>query len=132
MAGRTGRRFRQRLALSNVVVVPDAQFRQGFLPCYIATPSACGSNPGQYVTVRNLRTGMLPSPITSGPPRTARNSPRTACRRGPPTPSVIPLKRRGSHGPDGNSRGRALSTASDEGQERNSGGRRDRHSRPHG
>ncbi|HEY6328508.1 MAG TPA: carboxypeptidase-like regulatory domain-containing protein, partial [Blastocatellia bacterium] len=52
--------FRQRLALSNIVAVPDAQFRLGLLPCYIATPSACGSNPGQYVTVPNLRTGMLP------------------------------------------------------------------------
>src|SRR5262249_19016832 len=26
----------------------------------LATPTACGSNPGQYVTVPNLRTGMLP------------------------------------------------------------------------
>jgi hypothetical protein len=41
-------------------VVPDAQFGQGLLPCYIATPSACGSNPGQYVTVPNLKKGMLP------------------------------------------------------------------------
>jgi len=52
--------FRQRLALSNVAVVPDAQMRQGLLPCYLATPTACGSNPGQYVTVPNLKTGMLP------------------------------------------------------------------------
>src|SRR3989442_6265098 len=52
--------FRQRLALSNVAVVPDAQLRQGLLPCYLATPAACGSNPGQYVTVPNLKTGMLP------------------------------------------------------------------------
>src|SRR2546428_11253170 len=52
--------FRQRLALSSVAVVPDAQMRQGLLPCYLATPTACGSNPGQYVTVPNLKTGMLP------------------------------------------------------------------------
>ncbi len=52
--------FRQRLAVSNVAVVPDAQMRQGLLPCYLATPAACGSNPGQYVTVPNLKTGMLP------------------------------------------------------------------------
>src|SRR5205823_6571094 len=52
--------FRQRLALSNVAVVPDAQMRQGLLSCYLATPTACGSNPGQYVTVPNLKTGMLP------------------------------------------------------------------------
>ena len=52
--------FRQRLAVSNVAVVPDAQVRQGLLPCYLATPAGCGSNPGQYVTVPNLKTGMLP------------------------------------------------------------------------
>jgi len=52
--------FRQRLALSSVAIVPDSQVRQGLLPCYLATPTACGSNPGQYVTVPNLKTGMLP------------------------------------------------------------------------
>ena len=52
--------FRQRLAVSNVAIVPDAQMRQGLLPCYLATPAGCGSNPGQYVTVPNLKTGMLP------------------------------------------------------------------------
>ena len=52
--------FRQRLALSSVAVVPDLQMRQGLLPCYLATPTGCGSNPGQYVTVPNLKTGMLP------------------------------------------------------------------------
>src|SRR5882672_5060426 len=52
--------FRQRLAVSNVSFVPDAQVRQGLLPCYLATPAGCGSNPGQYVTVPNLKTGMLP------------------------------------------------------------------------
>jgi hypothetical protein len=52
--------FRQRLALSNVAVVPDSQVRQGLLPCYLATPGACGSNPGQYVTAPNLKSGMLP------------------------------------------------------------------------
>src|SRR5205807_4610493 len=52
--------FRQRLALSSVAVVPDLQMRQGLLPCYLAPPTACGSTPGQYVTVPNLKTGMLP------------------------------------------------------------------------
>jgi Carboxypeptidase regulatory-like domain len=56
--------FRQRLATSSVAFVPDAQMRQGLLPCYLAYPTtsttACGSNPGQYVTVPNLKTGMLP------------------------------------------------------------------------
>src|SRR5215467_14335203 len=52
--------FRQRLGKSSVAVVPDAQMRQGLLPCYIATPTACGSNPGQYVSVPNLKAGMLP------------------------------------------------------------------------
>src|SRR5262249_6410147 len=52
--------FRERLALSNVAVVPDAQLRQGLLPCYLATPAACGANPGQYVTAPNLKFGMLP------------------------------------------------------------------------
>src|SRR5213594_2084642 len=55
--------FRQRLALSSNAIVPDLQFRQGLLPCYLAnptTPAACGSNPGQYVTAPNLKTGMLP------------------------------------------------------------------------
>src|SRR5467141_925638 len=52
--------FRQRLAVSNVSIVPDAQMRQGLLPCYLATPAGCGSNPGQYVTVPNLKAGMLP------------------------------------------------------------------------
>src|SRR3989441_4176763 len=55
--------FRQRLATSSVAVVPDARMRQGFLPCYLAyptTPTACGSSPGEYVTVPNLKTGMLP------------------------------------------------------------------------
>jgi hypothetical protein len=52
--------FRQRLATSSVAVVPDTQMRQGQLPCYLATPGACGSNPGQYVTPPNFKAGMLP------------------------------------------------------------------------
>src|SRR5262245_34816298 len=34
--------FRQRLALSSNAIVPDLQFRQGLLPCYLGTPTACG------------------------------------------------------------------------------------------
>jgi hypothetical protein len=52
--------FRQRLGVSSVAIVPDAQVRQGLLPCYLATPAACGSNPGQFVAVPNLKPGMLP------------------------------------------------------------------------
>ncbi len=55
--------FRERLGKSSKAIVPDLQFRQGLLPCYLAnptTPVACGSNPGQYVTVPNLKSGMLP------------------------------------------------------------------------
>ena len=52
--------FRQRLATSSVAVVPDASARLGLLPCYIATPNACGSNPSQFVAVPNLQRGMLP------------------------------------------------------------------------
>jgi hypothetical protein len=42
--------FRQRLAVSNVSVVPDAQARQGLLP----------NASGQYVQVANLNRAMLP------------------------------------------------------------------------
>src|SRR5262249_34676470 len=52
--------FRERLAKSNQVIVPDAQVRLGLLPCYLATPTACGSSPGQFVTAPNLKAGMLP------------------------------------------------------------------------
>ncbi len=52
--------FRQRWVNSAATAVPDAFARQGMLPCYIATPAACGSNASQYVTVPNLKPGMLP------------------------------------------------------------------------
>src|SRR2546428_4992507 len=52
--------YRQRWAKSAATAVPDAFARQGMLPCYIATPAACGSNASQYVTVPNLKPGMLP------------------------------------------------------------------------
>ena len=53
--------FRERLAVSSVAFVPDAQARQGLMPCYIvnAAPNAC-PNRGAYVPVTNLKTGMLP------------------------------------------------------------------------
>src|SRR5437667_902560 len=52
--------FRERLAVSSVAFVPDAQARQGLMPCYIvnAAPNAC-PNRGAYVPVTNLKTGML-------------------------------------------------------------------------
>jgi hypothetical protein len=52
--------FQQRWANSAATAVPDANARQGMLPCYMATPAACGSNPNQFVTVPNLKPGMLP------------------------------------------------------------------------
>src|SRR5207249_8262482 len=52
--------FQQRWVNSAATAVPDGFARQGMLPCYMATPTACGSNPGQYVTVPNLKAGMLP------------------------------------------------------------------------
>src|SRR6202012_1549894 len=52
--------FRQSLATSAVAVVPDAQARQGMLPCYIVKPAAGCANPSTYVPVTNLKAGMLP------------------------------------------------------------------------
>jgi hypothetical protein len=52
--------FQQRWANSAATAVPDANARKGMLPCYMATPTACGSNPSQFVTVPNLKQGMLP------------------------------------------------------------------------
>lgn len=53
--------FRERLAVSSVAIVPDAQARLGFLPCYIVNPAAnaCADR-SAYVPVTNLKTGMLP------------------------------------------------------------------------
>jgi hypothetical protein len=52
--------FRQSLSTSVVTPVPDALARQGMLPCYIANPAGgCGTAPGAYVRVPNLKTGML-------------------------------------------------------------------------
>src|SRR3989449_2903774 len=52
--------FQQRWANSAATSVPDAFARQGMMPCYIATPAACGPNTSlqsqsQYVTVPNLK-----------------------------------------------------------------------------
>src|SRR5438309_8980776 len=55
--------FRERWNVPNVANVPDAQARLGNLPCYIAngtTGGVCSSNPGAYVTVPKLASGMLP------------------------------------------------------------------------
>jgi hypothetical protein len=52
--------FQQRWVNSAATAVPDQFARQGMLPCYMATPTACGSNASQYVTVPNLKPGMLP------------------------------------------------------------------------
>src|SRR5437016_69487 len=53
--------FRERLAVSSVAIVPDAQARQGFMPCYIVNTAANACpNRGAYVPVTNLKTGMLP------------------------------------------------------------------------
>src|SRR3984885_1117089 len=53
--------FRQSLSTSSVNPVPDALARQGMLPCYIANPvGGCAGKPGAYVTVPNLKMGILP------------------------------------------------------------------------
>src|SRR5207248_1397076 len=66
--------FQQRLAQSTRAIYPDAQSRQGLLPCYLAFPNAQGSctDRGAYVSVPNLQRGMLPFanyfwPVPSGP-----------------------------------------------------------------
>src|SRR5947199_1637490 len=60
--------FTQRLAQSTRGIYPDAQSRQGLLPCYLATPSACPASApfaarAGLVTVPNLKPGMLPYAI---------------------------------------------------------------------
>src|SRR6266581_1834417 len=58
--------FQQRLAQSTRGIYPDALSRQGLLPCYLATPSACPAVSAHFaaraglVTVPNLKPGMLP------------------------------------------------------------------------
>ena len=56
--------FRQRLGISSVAVVPNAQARQGLLPCNLAYagPNVANACPdlGAYVPVPNLQRGMLP------------------------------------------------------------------------
>src|SRR5205809_1847359 len=57
--------FQQRLAQSTRAIYPDLQSRQGLLPCYLATPSACPAGApfaarAAYVPVPNLKLGMLP------------------------------------------------------------------------
>src|SRR6058998_1799108 len=57
--------FRQRRSLTSRAIYPDPQSRQGLLPCYLATPSACPvSAPfaarAALVPVPNLKPGMLP------------------------------------------------------------------------
>ena len=57
--------FRQRRSLTSRAIYPDPQSRQGLLPCYLATPSACPASApfaarAGLVTVPNLKPGMLP------------------------------------------------------------------------
>src|SRR5947209_4228454 len=53
--------FRERLAVSSVSIVPNAQARQGLMPCYIVNTAANACpNRSAYVPVTNLKTGMLP------------------------------------------------------------------------
>jgi hypothetical protein len=52
--------FRQSLATSVVTPVPDAQARQGLLPCYIVAPAGGCANQATHVPVTNLKMGMLP------------------------------------------------------------------------
>src|SRR5439155_17695808 len=66
--------FQQRLAQSNRSIYPDAQSRQGLLPCYLAYPSTPGACPDRaaFVPVPDLKPGMLPFanafwPVPNGP-----------------------------------------------------------------
>ncbi|MGH9783819.1 MAG: hypothetical protein ACRD88_06495, partial [Terriglobia bacterium] len=57
--------FRGRIGESSNEFVPNADARQGRMPCYIATPTACPESAGlaarsAYVPVPNLQPGMLP------------------------------------------------------------------------
>jgi hypothetical protein len=57
--------FRERLARPYDSIVPDERSRLGSLPCYIvnksgASPTSACPNPGAYVPVTNLNSGMLP------------------------------------------------------------------------
>jgi hypothetical protein len=52
--------FQQRLAVSNVAIVPDSQARLGFLPCNIITPTPNSCPASGYASVPGLQTGMLP------------------------------------------------------------------------
>jgi len=63
--------FQQRLAQSTRTVYPDVQSRQGLLPCYLATPSACPptADPAAraaFVPVPNLQRACCRLPIRSG------------------------------------------------------------------
>ncbi|PWU05422.1 MAG: TonB-dependent receptor, partial [Terriglobia bacterium] len=64
--------FRQRLALSSRAIVPDMQSRQGMLPCNLITPAPSPCPASGYVTVPNLKQGILPYvnafwPVPNGP-----------------------------------------------------------------
>src|SRR5439155_1313091 len=57
--------FQQRLGQSSRSVYPDVPSRQGFLPCYLATPTACPATAAPaaraaLVLGPNLQRGMLP------------------------------------------------------------------------
>jgi hypothetical protein len=53
--------FRERLATPSVGIVPGAQARLGFMPCYIVnTGSGACPDRGAYVRVTGLKQGMLP------------------------------------------------------------------------
>ncbi|PYS25370.1 MAG: hypothetical protein DMG11_22980 [Acidobacteria bacterium] len=65
--------FRERLAVSSVAIVPNAQARQGLMPCYIVNTAYEG-----------FRERLAVSSVAIVP-----SCSRTACRREPPKPSVI-------------------------------------------
>ena len=52
--------FEQRLALSNVAEVPDAQARLGLLPCNVIGAAASPCPASGYAPVPNLKQGILP------------------------------------------------------------------------
>jgi Carboxypeptidase regulatory-like domain/TonB-dependent Receptor Plug Domain len=80
--------FRQRLAVSSNAVVPDAQFRQGSLPCNVITPLPKSCPSSGYVTVPNLATGMLPFANAFWP---APNGPELLGANGLPTGTAFAI-----------------------------------------
>lgn len=83
--------FRQRLAVSSNAVVPDAQFRLGFLPCNVVSPTSTFKKPacsGSELINANTAPGMLPFANAFWP---APNGPELLDTNGLPTGTAFAL-----------------------------------------